>query len=171
MPQLVIEVPDELPYILLCVSILSIECILVQYFALLPLRASIFNGNYMYQFSKDHEKMNDEDAVLRPGGFPDSGNGFYSDKLEYKQWYELNNGIRVQANFIESMPQAICFLIVGAFAFPKIALGVGALNCLTRPLYVKNYLSGGPNKRLLGAVGGSLPLYLLGWASFAKIAY
>ena len=163
MPQLVIEVPDELPYILLCVTILAIECIIVGYFAVIPARARIFNIQYMSNFFDDHKNMSD-DAVptCMPGGFPDSGNGFYSDKLEYKQWYELNNGIRVQANFIESMPQAICFLIVGAFAYPKIALGVGALNCLTRPLYVKNYLSGGPNKRILGAVGGSLPLYLLG---------
>ena len=131
----------------------------------------IFHADFMRQFFQDHKNYVGDESFPTPGGFPDSGNGLYADKLPYKQWYEINNAIRVQANFVESMPQAMCFLLVGAFVFPQIALGIGALNCLTRPLYIKQYLSGGPNERILGAIGGSLPLYLLGWASFAKIAY
>ena len=95
----------------------------------------------------------------------------YADKLSYKDWYELNNTIRVHSNFVESMPQIIGILMIGGLYFPFPTLCIAALNCLTRPLYIYQYLNGGPNKRILGAVSGSLPLYLLMTATFGKMGY
>ena len=93
----------------------------------------------------------------------------FADKLPYLHWYHLNNTIRVHQNFVESMPQIIGLLLIGGLYFPRIALAVGFLNCLTRPLYIYQYLIGGPNKRILGAVSGSLPLYLLGVATLGQM--
>jgi hypothetical protein len=33
--------------------------------------------------------------------YPDMGNGRYSEKLSYKEWFEFNNAIRVHYNYIE----------------------------------------------------------------------
>ena len=64
------------------------------------------------------------------------------------------------------MPQLIGILMISGLYFPRVALGIAVLNCLTRPLYIHQYLKGGPNKRILGAVSGSAPLYALGLATF-----
>ena len=46
-------------------------------------------------------------------GYPDMGNGWYSTKLSYKQWYEFSLVQRVHYNFLESCI-IICFLILVA---------------------------------------------------------
>ena len=173
MKELTLEVPAEYPLIMLCVAILSIYVLIMPYFVVIPKRNKIFHPLYMKNFVLDHIKAfgpSAENPHLL-AGFPDQGNGLYADKLPYKQWYELNNSIRVHHNFVESMPQIICILLISGLYFPMATLGIAALNCVTRPIYIVQYLNGGPNKRILGAVSGSAPLYALGLATFGKIAY
>ena len=89
------EVPDEYPDILLCLIVLCLECIIINYFIIVPARMKAFGPEFMEQFKNQHEKALGQGAALLHGGLPDSGNGLYADKLEYKQWFELNNAIRV----------------------------------------------------------------------------
>ena len=103
------------------------------------------------------------------GGFPDNGNGWYADKLPYATWYTLNNANRVHQNFVESLPQILIFLLISGLYFPDAALAVGVINCIARPVYIYSYMKGGPNARILGAVGGGAPLYTLGMVTMGKI--
>ncbi len=58
----------------------------------------------MIKFKDEHRLAFGNESKLTPGGFPDAGNGFYSDKLPYHAWYDLNNAMRVHLNFVESLP-------------------------------------------------------------------
>ena len=85
---------------------------------------------------------------------PDNGNGYYSDKLSYAQWFDLNNSMRCHLNFVESMPIIVTYILVGGMVFPKAAMYIGFTNCITRPIYVYGYKKKGGNGRLIGAATG-----------------
>ncbi len=52
-------------------------------------RRSIFNDEFMkINFEKDHLKYVKQS--LPKQGYPDCGNGVYSNKLDYKDWYKFN---------------------------------------------------------------------------------
>ena len=63
----------------------------------------------------------------------------------------------------------LSLLLICGLVFPKAAMIVGAINCVTRPIYIFMYSKGGPEKRVLGAVSGSGPLYALGIATLGKL--
>jgi len=49
------------------------------------------------------------------GGYPDCGNGVYSQKLSYKQWFDFNLAVRTHMNFIEIVTPAIVMILIGGF--------------------------------------------------------
>ena len=173
MKEISFEVSAHYPYIMLCVVVLCIYVLIMPYLVVIPRRNKIMNPRFMKQFFKAHSEALGPSANWGSltAGYPDQGNGMFADKLPYLHWYHLNNTIRVHQNFVESMPQIIGLLLIGGLYFPRCTLAVGFLNCLTRPLYIFQYLVGGPNKRILGAVSGSLPLYLLGVATLGQMGY
>ena len=79
--------------------------------------------------------------------------------------------MRVHLNFVESLPSIVSILMICGLIYPLATAIIGAINCITRLLYVVMYLSGGPNQRIIGAVGGSGPLYGLAIVSFCTLCY
>ena len=73
--------------------------LVVGYVVVIPKRLKYFNrtekrDGFLDQFRHEHQAAYGWDVKLAAGGFPDSGNGYYADKLQYKSWYELNGAIR-----------------------------------------------------------------------------
>ena len=98
-------------------------------------------------------------------GFPDSGHGRFAEKLEYKQWLEINSVIRSHLNQVEQLPMAMAFFLIGAFYMPLIAvIGAWALVIL-RILYIILYIWAGPDSRLLVTVPIFIIVYGFGLAS------
>ena len=89
-----IVVPWEFPLVMLAIVILCLVCVIMGYAVVIPARIKHFNAKFMEQFTEEHQKAfpNTKPA---PGGFPDAGDGRYSQKLEYKSWVEFNNAMRV----------------------------------------------------------------------------
>lgn len=162
-----IVVPEEFPYVLLAGCILTIECFVIGGSIFGP-RTRCFNKDFMAQFKDEHKKYF-PDGEPSVGGWPDAGEGRYSDKLAYKDWVEFNNHMRTHQNFVESLPVILIFLIVGGMVLPQAAAIIGFVNAVTRPVYTFMYAKYGSNSRVLGAVAGSLPLYLLGMATFGRL--
>ena len=79
--------------------------------------------------------------------------------------------MRVHLNFVESLPSIVSILMICGLIYPLATAIIGAINCITRLLYVVMYLSGGPNQRIIGAVGGSGPLYGLAIVSICTLCY
>ena len=63
----------------------------------------------------------------------------------------------------------LVFLLVGGLVLPKFAVCVGFLSSAARLLYTCMYVAKGPNARVLGAVAGGLPMYVLGAASTVQV--
>jgi hypothetical protein len=72
----------------------------------------------MFQFLDMHrEELKDSltEPVLDPHmGFPDCGSGRYSEKLDYKDWYDFNNAQRVHMNYVEQLPLIMALIFISA---------------------------------------------------------
>ena len=88
-------------------------------------------------FVQEHKFAFGDDALPAVGGFPDNCNGRYTRNMEYKEWYDLNNSLRVYQNFIEMLPYGLVWLLIGGLLYPRYALGVAIANCIARPIYIK----------------------------------
>ena len=77
--------------------------------------------------------------------------------------------MRVHQNFVELLPVIVTFLLLGGLVLPKIAMWIGFLNGTARVVYTVMYVKFGSNYRALGAIAGSLPLYILGVATLVKL--
>ena len=151
--------------ILLGCVILCCECFLLGPIVIAPARFRTFNAQFMEQFAVEHEKAFPGTSPAT-GGFPDCGDGRYSQKLPYKDWINFNNAMRVHMNFVEMLPAVLTILCLSGLFLPKITMYVAFINAGARIIYTAMYLKGGSDSRVIGAVAGSLPLYLLALASF-----
>ena len=71
-----------------------------------------------------------------PGGYPDMGDGRYTEKAGYKFWYLLNLRMTTHRNYSETVMQMItCFLIAGLF-HPVTSIVCSSLYLLLRIAYV-----------------------------------
>ena len=154
-----VTLPQEYPLVLLSATLLCIECFTISFTAVKP-RMKAFNADFMKQFEEEHKREMPESAPAA-GGWPDAGEGRYSDKLEYKEWVQFNCAMRVHQNYVESLPTSLIVLAVGGLVLPYISMAVGFFNAVTRLVYTVMYMKYGSNSRVLGAVAGSLPMYLL----------
>ena len=87
-------VPIQFPVTLLFTVVVCIECFMISFIFGTTARLKHFTKDFMSQFHKQHENAypGEKPAV---GGFPDTGEGRYADKLPYKDWVEFNNSQRV----------------------------------------------------------------------------
>ena len=160
-----VVLPKEYPLVLLGCVILCIECFMMGMLFVAPARFRTFTKEYMERFKEEHEAAfpGTEPAV---GGFPDCGDGRYSQKLDYHDWVKFNNAMRVHMNFVEMLPTILTILCISGLFLPKITMYVAFINAGARIIYAIMYVTNGSNSRVIGAVAGSLPLYCLMIASF-----
>ena len=111
------------PLVLLSAFLLCFECWLIGFIVVVPARTRTFTKEFMAQF---------EDTSV--GGWPDNGEGRYSEKLPYRKWFDFNNAMRVHQNFVEQLPISLIFLSVGGLVLPRAAWIIGFLNVIARAL-------------------------------------
>ena len=78
-----VTLPKEFPLVLLAGTILCIECFVISLVVVVPARMRTFTKEFMNQFNEEHKKFF-PDSEPSVGGWPDAGDGRYSDKLPYK---------------------------------------------------------------------------------------
>ena len=116
----------------------------------MPVRGAVYKQEFMEQFTEKHDDA--FKAVPPKSGYPDDGNGFYSEQLSYLDWYKMNNAQRTQLNFLETFaPFATLSMIMAVKQtfWASIIMFVAALG---RALYGILYCRNGPKGRLLGAI-------------------
>jgi len=94
-------------------------------------------------------------------GYPDMGEGLYSEKLEYKDWFEFNNAQRAHLNFVENLFLVIPCLLISGLELPNQAANAGFVFFIGRLLYGYGYRLSGPKGRMVGAIFGMLGLFSL----------
>ena len=90
MSTIEITLPEYYSWVLLMALILCVQCFMVGLITVLNKRKELFNKEFMEKnFKEIHSKEIGSD--LPGNGFPDNGNGYYSKKISYKDWYDFNN--------------------------------------------------------------------------------
>ena len=82
-----VTLPDLYPWVMMIAGCISFECLIIGFTAG-GSRGKLFNRKMLDEnFGDEHKKTF---GTLPPGGgYPDHGNGFYGDKLSYKDWFEF----------------------------------------------------------------------------------
>ena len=119
-------------------------------------------------FGKMHmedEVMKQRGAKLRDliEGYPDMGNGRYSANLSYKDWYIFNRAQRGHKNFLENLTISCVFLLASGIGYPLLAIGLGMLLLVARPLYLCGY------SRYFGYLPQICVHIVLAMASFSSV--
>uniref|UniRef100_A0A7S3TJ23 Uncharacterized protein n=1 Tax=Strombidinopsis acuminata TaxID=141414 RepID=A0A7S3TJ23_9SPIT len=86
------------------------------------------------------------------GGWPDNGEGYYSRKLSYKDWYEFNSAMRAHQNLVEAMPYNTILVLLAGLIVPRLALFTSSLNVFARFIYSCLYVKYGPRGRWVGII-------------------
>merc|ERR1712046_92859 len=136
-----------------------------------PARGKAFPAEFMEQFKEEHQKAFGEGSAPIAGGFPDCGDGRFSDKLEYKKWVEDSNAHRAQRNAVEQLPMQVVFLLVEGLFFPILTVFVSWLLVGARLIYIISYVKSGSDARRFGAQIGGIPLNLLALATLGCSIY
>lgn len=68
------------------------------------------------------------------GGFPDSGEGRYSNLLFYSDWYIFNFIYMRKQDFVEMYPSIVATIAIGGYYLPITGACVGLLQILARLL-------------------------------------
>ena len=114
-------------------------------------RKKVFPEEWMKeQFGQVHREAFNEE--IKADGYPDMGGGLYSQKLSYKQWYELNSAQRAHYNFLEWIASTLVLLLIAGVYFPIPSAALGLAVFLARILYAIGYYVGGPQGRLIGVL-------------------
>ena len=69
--------------------------------------------------------------------------------------------MRTHTNFVEMLPVIVTTLVLGGLFLPRVTMWVSIVNAFARIIYTVMYVAKGSNSRVIGAVAGSLPLYLV----------
>ena len=122
------------------------------YMVTMRARIQVFNRKFMEQFDEMHREAFPGQDASPKYGYPDSGNGFYSKKLPYADWFNMNNGQRAQGNFLEHITFLIVGTLISAVYYPVGALVLMCCIFVGRLLFSIGYSVWGPSGRLPGAL-------------------
>lgn len=164
--------PELFPWVLVVMTAISAQCFMIPFLYTVRVRAQVFNPLFMQQFEAEHKAAFPEDTTTPPIGFPDMGNGYFSKKLEYKDWYRFNNAQRVHYNFIEALPFVLVLIFISALRLPLAALILACLYFVLRLIYTLGYALGGPSMRVIGAFPNiAVVLALFGLSLYTVAGY
>ena len=149
-------------------SILALELLLIGFIFPGKARAKAFTKKFMEEnFLEEHQAaIGDRD--IGKGGYPDAGNGRYSQKLSYKEWFDFNNAQRAHYNFLEMAPSTFLWLLIAGVYYPCFASVVGLLTGVFRLHYAYSYATKGAQGRRIGAIGNDLMILALFGASICS---
>ncbi len=93
------------------------------------------------------------------------GNGWYSSKLSYKQWFEFNIAQRVHYNFIEQCIIVVFLILIAGVRHPSYTVIAGGVYSIARLWNAISY-SRSVKGRVPGFLIGSLAMFsLMGMAT------
>ena len=146
------KLPKELLYVLIVLLALFLQYSATIWGVTMRARIQIYKRTFMRQFDELHKKHFPEMSKVTELGYPDTGNGFYSKKLPYSDWFKMNNAQRCQINFLEHMTYASLLPVFVYFTYPRAALVIAIMIFFGRLIFTMSYSTGGPSARLPGAL-------------------
>ena len=164
-----ITLQPEYAYVLLANFALVVVYFLIGGFGVGTARRKTFTKDFMEKhFSEEHKKH--FGSAAPKGGYPDMGNGRYSERLSYEQWFHFNNAQRVHYNFLEQLPVVIVCSAIGGLFYPIYSALATGVFLVGRILYSLGYYFGGPKARIPGGILGTIgDVMLIGLAGYGSV--
>lgn len=106
-----------------------------------------------FHFSEEHQKAIGDDTAAQ--GFPDDGNGRYTQKKLYPEWYFMNIARRQRFNGHDALVTMAPLSLANGLFLPYPTIGLVGAYSLGRYLYTQGYLEkegANNNMRVSGAV-------------------
>lgn len=144
-----IQISKDYGFVLLAIAGLTLQCFAVG-FSVNFLRKKLFTREFMKENFGEEHKMH-LGRGIGPMGYPDTGNGRYSQKLSYKDWYEFNLAQRSHLNFVEHLGVIVPLLLVAGLFYPILASIIGWFYFTGRLIYMYQYRNEGPRGRVFGS--------------------
>ena len=144
--------PKELLWCLILALAIVLQYVFTMYFVTMRARISIYTREFMSQFDDEHKQAFPGQETAPQYGYPDTGNGYYSKKLSYADWFKMNNAQRCQINFLEHINFLILGTLIVAFYYPVAAIVLQSFIFLGRLLFTIGYTCSGPSGRIVGAL-------------------
>ena len=134
----IIQIDDLYAWVLLVAGLLGFQCLLTGFIYGGGLRSKLFTEELLNEkYGDEHKKITGQ--TVPKGGYPDCGNGVYSDLLSYKDWFEFNINQRVHKNFLETLTIAIFNIMTLGLVWPITALSLGCVQFCGRAIYTIGY--------------------------------
>jgi len=114
-------------------------------------RKKVFTKDFMRTNFRETHMANFGYGIIQ-GGYPDMGNGYYSKKLDYKNWFEFNSRQRAHYNSIENIVAVLPFIFIGGINLPIASASFGLIYLVGRIIYSIGYIKSGPKGRTFGGV-------------------
>ena len=80
---MIINLPETYNWVMFTGLMLLTECLMIGFIIAGGARRKVFTKEFMAQFNEEHEKAFGKGTKPNKEGYPDTGNGFYSQKLPY----------------------------------------------------------------------------------------
>lgn len=114
----------------------------VSEFGVMGPRKKYFTDDWMSEnFDQYHKMHMGADAPVPKMGYPDTGAGYYSKKLPYKAWYELNCAQRIHGNSMEHMSWCLPLILISGVFQPQMTAFLTSIVITGRELYRFGYMS------------------------------
>ena len=160
MPTTVFELTKDYGLVILASSAVAFEYYLTPLIFVSPVRRRVFTKEFLEKnFGHIHRK--EIGGEVPRGGYPDHGDGRYSQALSYKDWLDLSSAYRVHLNFAEQIGIIIPFTLIAGVRYPKVAAYLGFGYAVSRIVYGLGYLHK-PSARNWGSAGISVITLALG---------
>ena len=151
MAQFAVPLPDDYKWVGLTMFVLNFQCFL--------LGIIYINGKRGKTFTLDFMKNNFTDLIedafkipVRKGGYPDTGNGWHANKLDYLSWLEFNTAQRSHLNFVENLPAMTFLTMLAGLFYPLTAMALGVGLIASRTIYILGYFLDNPAARFFGFI-------------------
>eukprot|EP00347_Sterkiella_histriomuscorum_P010759 403375027 len=131
---------------------MAFEYIIIGYVYVIATRLKVFNRRFLRQFDEVHQEAFGKDKKTPQWGYPDTGNGWFAQKLPYKDWYEFNCAQRVHLNFLESFAFVALVSLVAGIVYPDEAFLFQMIYILGRFIFTYAYWNMGPIYRIPGVI-------------------
>jgi hypothetical protein len=116
-----IELPSEYGAVGLVAALIIFQYLVSNFGVVGNARKKTFTKEFLAQFESEHTDSYNSYGVVPPKmllGVPDTGNGWYSQKLTYFEWFKFNIARRQYLNTLEVVTPAISWLLIAGLYFP-----------------------------------------------------
>lgn len=112
------------------------------------------------EMAAEHQKLFRHE--MNNVGYPDTGNGRYSQQLTYEHWVRFNCAQRAHMNMVEDSGPVLACLVTSGLVYPRTAAALAMIFALGRIKYAAGYKSNlGADGRIPGAASAGVASMML----------